>query len=43
MDVPLIGYELTRVPDTGQMLELLVQGCCCCWEPPIPFTPCPTS
>ncbi len=26
MDVPLIGYELTRVPDPGQRLV----GWCCC-------------
>jgi len=26
MDVPLIGWELTGVPDSGQKLE----GWCCC-------------
>jgi len=26
MDVPLIGWELTGLPDSGQRLV----GCCCC-------------
>jgi len=37
MDVPLIGCELTGLPDSGQRLV----GWCCCWEAPIPSAPCP--
>jgi len=38
MDVPLIGWELTGVPDSRRRLV----PWCCCWEPPIPSAPCPT-
>jgi len=39
MDVPLLGWEMTGVPDSGRRLA----SWCCCWEPPIPFAPFPTS
>jgi len=39
MGVPLVGSELTRLPDPGQKMKCRCR--CWCWEPPIPSAACP--